>query len=213
MIAALPYGSQVRQALGREKKRKGLKCGCMEGKIKHWFWQRKLRRVLRRDNAHRNPVGLDRALTIGIYHVYRTAADYDSLCIFVRKLVNRGKRVKVFVFAEEKETLKLQADGFSLAVAGHKDFDRCWFPRRETDLAVDDFLDTEYDLLLDFSPEFHYADVAVMASCPARMKAGKYGEWNVKVNDLCLAPDGSESDYVRGFIKVLELYLPLFDIR
>ena len=196
---------------GPDIERKGLKFGCMEGRFRHWCWQRKLRGVLRRNTVRRDPVGFARAFTIGIYYRYRTESEYESLCAFAKRLSTMNKRVRLFVYAEEKETLNLKSSGFSLAVVGRKDFDRCWFPHREMDLAVDEFLDTEYDLLLDFSPDFHYVDVSVMASCRARMKVGKYGDWNVKVNDLCLLPDGSEDNYVRGFIKVLELYLPLFD--
>ena len=71
-------------------------------------------------------------------------------------------------------------------------------------------MDSYYVLLLDFSPEFHYTDVAVMASCVSRMKVGKFTPWNLKVNDLCLAPEQNEN-YVEGFIRALETYLPLFD--
>ncbi|MDE6493795.1 MAG: hypothetical protein K2L50_04355 [Bacteroidales bacterium] len=183
----------------------------MEGKFKHWCWQRRLRKVLRRNTVHRDPVGFGKAYTIGIYDTYRSEEEWNELRVFARQLAERNKKVKVFVFFQGKTMPELKADNFTLVVADRKEFDRLWFPQREINAAVEDFLDTEYDLLLDFSPEFHYVDVSVMATCVSRMNVGKYGEWNVKVNDVSLEPDGRAPTYARGFIKVLERYLPLFD--
>ena len=100
--------------------------------------------------------------------------------------------------------------GAGITFFGRKDLDWRFFPQREVNIGVTEFLDSDYDLLLDFSPEFHYTDVAVMASCVSRMKVGKFTPWNLKVNDLCLAPEQNEN-YVEGFIRALETYLPLFD--
>ena len=177
--------------------------------VKIWFWQRKVRSVWRHNKTSRKTSGLADAYRVGIYYAYRNDLELESLRAFASRLGQTGKRVKVLVLMPGKEVPESEK-GAGITFLGRKDLDWRFFPQREVNIGVTEFLDSDYDLLLDFSPEFHYTDVAVMASCVSRMKVGKFTPWNLKVNDLCLAPEPNEN-YVEGFIRALETYLPLFD--
>lgn len=176
------------------------------------FWQRKVHKLLRRDTSVRKTQGLSDARRIGVYYMYRNDAELEQLRGFAAHLAQTGKQVRVLVYFPGKNTLEIKCPYAKCAAFSDRDLDWRFFPRREVNVALEEFLDSEYDLLLDFSAEFHYTDVAVMATCMARMKVGKFTPWNLKVNDLCLAPD-ADKNYVSGFVKALETYLPLFDGR
>lgn len=178
--------------------------------LRIWFWQRKVRSVWRRNKTARKTSGLADAYRVGIYYAYRNDSELKSLRAFASRLGQTGKRVKVLVYMPGKEVPESEAKGKDLAFFCKKDLDWRFFPQREVNIGLTEFLDSDYDLLLDFSPEFHYTDVAVMATCVSHMKVGKFTPWNLKVNDLCLAPEQNEN-YVEGFIRALETYLPLFD--
>ncbi len=188
-----------------------MKCKFMgESKFKLWFWQRKVRSVLRHATAARKTSGLSDAYRIGIYHAFRNAQEMESLLGFAARLTQAGKRVKVLTYVPAKTMPRPEAQEGFVSFFCKRDVDWRFFPRREINPRLEDFLTGDYDLLLDFSAEFHYTDVAVMAMCDACMKVGKFTPWNLKVNDLCLAPEAGEN-HVEGFIKALETYMPLFD--
>ncbi|MCM1170414.1 MAG: hypothetical protein NC324_10820 [Bacteroides sp.] len=182
----------------------------MFGKFKVWFWQRRVRAVLRHNKTSRKTSGLSDAYRVGIYYAYRNEAEMESLRAFACRLAQMGKKVRVLVCMPGKEMPDIQWPGVALSFFGKRDLDWRFFPQREVSAGLEEFLDSDHDLLLDFSPEFHYTDVAVMAMCVSHMKVGKFTPWNLKVNDLCLAPEAGQ-DYVAAFIRTLETYLPLFD--
>lgn len=178
--------------------------------VKIRFWQQKVRRVLRHNKVSRKPSGLVDAYRVGIYYAYRNDSEMQSLRAFSSCLVQTGKRVKVLVYVPGKELPETETKNTMFSFFCRRDLDWKFFPQREVNAGLEDFLDSDYDLLLDFSRDFHYTDVAVMATCVSHMKVGKFTPWNLKVNDLCLAPQENEN-YVEGFIQALETYLPLFD--
>lgn len=182
----------------------------MFDKVRIWFWQRNVRSVLRHNKTSRKLSGLTDAYRVGIYYVYRNEEEMNSLRGFVTRLMQTGKRVKALVYMPGKEAPKPEAKDAGLAFFVKRDLDWKFFPQEELNPELDAFLDQDYDLLIDFSSDFHYTDVAIMAACVSHMKVGKFSPWNLKVNDLCLAPEPNEN-YVEGFIRVLETYLPLFD--
>lgn len=177
--------------------------------IRCWFWQRKVRSVLRRNKTSRKTLGLADAQRIGVYHAYRNKQEMESLRLFVASLVKAGKQVKVLVYVPPKMVFQSSTGNGSVSYFSKRDVDWMYFPYREANDGLEDFIASDYDLLLDFSKDFHYTDVAVMAMIVSHMKVGKFTPWNLKVNDLCLSPEATEN-YVASFIKTLEHYLPLF---
>ena len=174
-------------------------------KLRNRCWKKRLRRILKKKAGEREILPWDRVVKIGVYVDEARLPDKKALLAAVRQ-AGTGREWSLLVYSDNPVASK-EAYGNvwkELFFLDRKSLGFSRFPKQNRAGA---FFQTGYDLLIDLSPEFHYVDVAVMAMAQAKLKVGKYGDWNQKVNDLSLSlPEGKEP--LGQVLAALQAYLP-----
>ncbi len=118
----------------------------------------------------RKILSLNDARNIGILCEITDEDSYKSIFHIFSKLQENGRQVKLIGYINDKEVpfyclQQLAADYFC-----NKNLN--WFGNPNM-VQVQDFMDTEFDMLIDFNYEFHPATMAILAQSRAKFIIGR----------------------------------------
>ncbi len=149
-------------------------------------------------------VNLAHAKSIGILYPLFTLPDYNDVELFVTSLQKEHKDVKALGYLQHKELVnrflpKLSYDFFSQQELN-------WY-HKPINTKVNDFIHTEYDLLIDLTLEDNLPLKFIAGLSRARCKVGRYNEKNNRYYDLMIKVDGPQR--LPEFIEQIRHYLTI----
>lgn len=157
-------------------------------------------------NMHRTPrvISLEKARNIGVLYYLPDERSYRIVSGFVKQLQDDGKNVKALAYVEDKRLTgqflpKLSYD--FLYPSGLK-----WNYRPNASMARD-FIDTEFDILIDLNTGKYLPLTFLTALSKARFKAGLESEYNKNYLDMMISlkKDVSLEDGIREMKHYLSL--------
>lgn len=175
--------------------------------IKKYFWKSSLNKGLKKVNRKRQAINLNDARKIGIIYDASDEPRCKSILEFVQLLQGDQKKIKTLGFANFKIiphycNTSLSNDFFCI-----KDLNWCNIPKSKF---IDDFLKTEYDLIIDLSPRESLPLSYISIISNAKFKVGRYNE---DVNHLDLMIHNKNNKDLKEFIKHTIHYLTILNIK
>ncbi|MEI7895567.1 MAG: hypothetical protein WCJ26_00930 [bacterium] len=153
-------------------------------------------------------INLKDAKRIGILYTLDDVPDYDRVSQFVSQLQGDHKEVKALGFVKNKILVqrflpKLSYDFFSRR-------DLTWF-YKPIHKQVKDFIENEFDLLIDLSLHDNFALKYISGLSKALFRVGKFSEINAEYYDLMIdmKPTTTSEEYllqVQHYLTVIKPY-------
>ncbi len=181
-------------------------CTSMFGKIRQSIGEYYYRKEASRAQHPRKMVNLGDARSIGILYTLDDVPDYERVEKFVSELQHDRKEVKALGFVANKNLVtrflpKLSYDFFSRK-------DLTWY-RKPVHHLVKDFMDKEFDILINLSPKdffpFHYIAGLSNAWC----RVGCFSDRNVAFYDLMI--EMGQDIPVPEYIEQIRHYLTVIN--
>ena len=149
-------------------------------------------------------VTIDKAKYIGILYAVEGEKQYQIVCDFVKSLQDERKEIKAIGFIDNKAIPyfcypKLAYDYFT-----KKDLN--WF-MKPSNKFVNDFINIEYDLLIDLSTESCFPLQYIGGISKAKFKVGRYGINPLNFYDLMFQVDSKIK--LEDYIKHIRHYLSI----
>ncbi|NQV03365.1 MAG: hypothetical protein HQ542_12010 [Bacteroidia bacterium] len=164
--------------------------------------------LLKRESAkvsrNRSMINLSGAKSIGILYALFDIPDYNQVRAFVSELQKQHKEVKALGYLQHKEMVsrflpKLSYDFFSQQEVS-------WY-FKPGNIKVDDFIQREFDLLINLTMEDHLPLKFVAGLSRARCKVGRFSDESAKYYDLMIKIDTPQS--LQEFITQVRHYLTI----
>jgi hypothetical protein len=178
--------------------------GNLRIKIGQYYYKREQSRSDRQCQM----TNLKDAKRIGILYTLDDVPDYERVSEFVSQLQGDHKEVKALGFVKNKSLIqrflpKLSFDFFSTR-------DLTWF-YKPIHRQVKDFIDKEFDLLIDLSLHDNFPLKYISGLSNAMCRVGKFSEKNAEYYDLMidLKPTMTSEDYliqVQHYLTVIKTH-------
>jgi hypothetical protein len=174
--------------------------------IKKMFGNYFLRQEMAGLSRNRDMVSLADSKTIGIVFEATDKEEFELVKKYVLYLREQKKKVKAIGYFSGGETpaftfSKLEYDFFS-----KKDLN--WY-FKPNDKFVRNFIDEEYDILIDLNIHDHFAMTYVSATSRARFKVGQYKKENERIFDLMI--EGTEEKGLKYYLRQVDTYLQMLN--
>ncbi len=144
--------------------------------------------------------------TVGILFDATQPEDFELLKRYVLYLREHRKRVKVIGFFNTKHIpdmafSKLEYDFFSTKELN-------WFGKPSS-VIIQNFIDEEYDLLIDLNINDHFPLKYISALSKANFKVGKFSEMGVENYDMMIDSDNTKT--LKYFLRQVDLYVTMLN--
>ncbi len=166
-------------------------------------------------NNHKNKVirnrmisNLNDAKTIGIIYILENETTYNHITRFIKLLQDKHINVKAIGYFEGNIRPIYAIEKLSLDYYDKKDLN--WF-KKPNNSYVNDFLKTEFDILIDLSLEDIFQTKYISTLSRSKFKVGKGGEKNKEIFDLMI--DINTKTSLDEFITLLIHYLSILNIK
>ncbi|MFW5706930.1 MAG: DUF6913 domain-containing protein [Bacteroidota bacterium] len=153
---------------------------------REWFLKRAHKKVAR----NKKLLGYSQVKNLGILYDASEEHNYRHIVQLVKKLQDDQKKVKTMGFVNQK---KRPDYCFPQLVYDFCDAKSFAWNQKPTAQNVKDFIDAEYDLLIDLTPSDFHLVKYLCAISKARMKTGRYVEKYIDIYDLMLQVDDNNS--------------------
>ncbi len=148
----------------------------------------------------------DEAKNIGILFDAGSAADLELVKQYVIHLREKHKKVMALGYFE--------AYGVPALTSSKLEFD--FFSRKELSMTgkpkaifITNFIEEEYDLLIDLNIGDHFALKYICALSKARFKVGKFEEDDIPIHDMMIDSDHTKT--VKYFLKQIDTYISMLN--
>ncbi len=176
--------------------------------IKLSFANRALKQELKAVTTIRKPIkfNFDQIKSVGIVFDATNVDDYEIVKRYVVYLREHSKKVKGIGFFSTKEIpvltyFKLEYDFFSI-----KDLNWMGIPNS---VVAKNFMDEEYDLLIDLNVHDHFSLKYISALSKAAFKVGKYNENDIEIFDMMIDADNTKT--VKYFLGQIDTYITILN--
>lgn len=144
--------------------------------------------------------------TVGMLFDASNPEDYELVKRYVVYLREHAKKVKVLGYFSEKQIpaytySKLEYDFFS-----SKEIN--WFGKPTTHI-IDNFLEEEYDLLIDLNIHDHFPLKYISARSKAKFKVGKFKEGDESIYDMMIDADNTQT--LKYFLRQIDTYITMLN--
>jgi hypothetical protein len=144
--------------------------------------------------------------TVGIVFDATSTEDYEIVKRYVVYLREHLKKVKVIGFFSTKEIpaltySKLEYDFFSAKELN-------WLGKPGSTI-VSNFIEEEYDLLIDLNIHDHFPLKYIAALSKAAFKVGKFDEEGFDIHDLMIDADNTKT--VKYFLRQIDTYITMLN--
>jgi hypothetical protein len=141
--------------------------------LKSWLLKREIRKGVADMQRNRSFHNLESARTFGVVFDASKEADYNRVSGFVRHIQSHHKQVKALGLIQAKEKPHFILERIAFDFITLKDLS---FNLRPKNAFVKDFLEEEYDVLVDFNIKKHPVLIYLTALSHANFKIGLYDE-------------------------------------
>lgn len=178
------------------------------GKVKDFIGGILLRQELKSVPAVRKArkFKFEEAKTVGIIFDATNAEDFELVKRYVAHLRENNKKVKVIGY--------FKSNGVPALTYSKLDFD--FFSRKEISLTgkptpvfIRNFIEEEYDLLIDLNIHDHFALRYISALSKANFKVGKYEEDDIHTLDMMIDSDHTKT--VKYFLRQIDTYITMLN--
>lgn len=178
----------------------------MFGRIRSHIGHYYFRKELDRHRQHREMKNLADAKQIGIIYTLNDVPDYERVSAFVSQLQHDNKEVKALGFVRNKNLISRFLPKLSYDFFSRKDVN--WFCR-PIHKRVRDFIDKEFDLLIDLSTSDAFPLKYIAGLSNALCRVGKFSEENADYYDLMIdaGPAMTSDDFlgqVRHYLTIIQ---------
>jgi hypothetical protein len=144
--------------------------------------------------------------TVGILFDASNPEDYELVKRYVVYLREHAKKVKVLGYFSSKEIpaftySKLEYDFFSAKETN-------WFGKPTTHI-IDNFIEENYDLLIDLNIHDHFSLKYITALSKAKFKVGKYKEEDENIYDMMIDADNTQT--LKYFLRQVDTYISMMN--
>lgn len=154
-----------------------------------------------------NKFNFDKIRTVGILFGASDPEDFELVKRYVVYLREHNKKVKVIGFFSTKDIpsltySKLEYDFFSLKELN-------WMGKPSSHI-IDNFINEEYDLLIDLNIHDHFPLKYIAALSKAKFKVGKYIEdENENIYDMMIDSDNTQK--LKYFLRQIDTYITMLN--
>jgi len=170
--------------------------------IKNTFGNYFLRKEMASLSRERGFLSMNDAKTIGILFEATDKEEFELIKKYVLYLRELKKKVKVIGYFSGGETpaltySKLEYDFFSKK-------DLSWY-NKPKDTFVSNFIQEDYDILIDLNIHDHFALRYIAGISKARFKVGRHKEGDDHIYDLMI--EGTDGKGMKYFMRQVDTYL------
>ncbi|MEG2178490.1 MAG: hypothetical protein RRY15_06380 [Bacteroidales bacterium] len=176
-------------------------------KVRDFFWKRAVYQVLSNNKRRKKSISLSEAKSVGIYADYTDEKQFAQIQSLGTDLQKQGVSVKTLLYVDANIKPEHIMENTYLGMFTRRDLAFNRVPKIELLTFYKQFMQTDFDILLDLSLKSNYQDVYILASSQARFKVGKNeGPWSEKVNDLSFvyANGTSLTEYIKLIMQYIE---------
>jgi len=177
-------------------------------KIKTWFAGSFLKKELLGNprKVLQNKFNFHGVRTVGMLFDASNPEDYELVKRYVVYLREHAKKVKVMGYFSKKQIpaltySKLEYDFFSAKETN-------WFGKPTTHI-IDNFIEEEYDLLIDLNIHDHFSLKYITALSKAKFKVGKYKEEDESIYDMMIDADNTQT--LKYFLRQIDTYITMLN--
>jgi len=153
-------------------------------------------------------ITLERAATIGILYNLFTEDDFKVMSRFIKKLQEQGKKVKAIAYNGGKIVPPFYNETLTQDLILEKQLTRLSFPKVPF---VSEFIESQFDILFDFSMEHNFPVFYLGALSSAGFKIGLNEDNRVPYFDLVITPESNSSleKHIESTLLYLEQIKPV----
>jgi|SRR6218665_1080096 len=177
-------------------------------KIKQFLANNALKKELaarpRKVNPHK--FNFDRIKTVGMLFDASNPEDFELVKRYVVYLREQAKKVKVMGYFSARQIPSLTYSKLEYDFFSSKEIN--WFGKPTTHL-IDNFINEEYDLLIDLNIHDHFPLKYITALSQAKFKVGKYKEEDEKIYDMMIDADNTQT--LKYFLRQVDIYIGMLN--
>ncbi len=148
----------------------------------------------------------DAIKTVGILFDATNPEDFELVKRYVIYLREHRKKVKVIGFFSTKQIPELVYSKLEYDFFSPKELN--WIGRPAS-VIIQNFMDEEFDLLMDLNINDHFPLKYISALSKANFKVGKYNEKEVDVYDMMIDSDNTKT--LKYFLRQVDVYISMLN--
>lgn len=172
--------------------------------IANYFLTQELR-SFKRDQKP-NKFNFNDIKTVGILFDATSAEDFELVKRYIIYLREYRKRVKAIGFFSTKEIPAFTYSKLEYDFISAKELN---FYGKPTTMIAKNFIDEEYELLIDLNVNDHFPLRYISALSKAAFKVGKYNEKDTEIYDLMIDADNTKT--VKYFLRQVDTYITMIN--
>jgi hypothetical protein len=176
--------------------------------IKLSFANRVLKQELRSSARTRTPnkFSFEKVKTVGILFDATNVEDFDIVKRYVVYLREHLKKVKVIGFFSTKDIPSLTYSKLEYDFFSTKELN---WSGKPSSVIIQNFIDEEYDLLIDLNIRDHFPLRYISALSKAKFKVGKFDENDTEIYDMMIDADNTKT--VKYFLRQIDTYITMLN--
>lgn len=180
----------------------------MYKKITQWFAENSLKKeqALKPRAASPGRFNFYSARTVGILFDAASPEDYELVKRYVVYLREHAKKVKVIGYFSAKQIPALTYSKLEYDFFSSKEIN--WFGKPASHI-IDNFIDEEFDLLIDLNIHDHFPLKYISAMSKAKFKVGKYKEKDESIFDMMIDADNTQT--LKYFLRQVDIYIDMMN--
>jgi hypothetical protein len=171
-------------------------------KLNYWFLKQSLRKL----NRQKKFFSFRETSSIGVLYDASTEEQYKEITLLVKDLQKEQKKVKTLGYVNLKKMPDYSFPKLTFEFCSKRDFNWNLKPGSQH---IRDFINKDYDVLIDFSPSHFFQTKNLVAESPAHFKVGLYNERFVDLYDMMMQVD--ENTPQKETIKHTFFYLKMIN--
>lgn len=144
--------------------------------------------------------------TVGIIFDSTNPEDFELVKRYVTYLREHRKKVKVIGFYPAKRIPEMTYSKLEYDFFSSKEIN--WFGKPSS-IVVQNFINEEYDLLIDLNINDHFSLKYISALSGAAFKVGKYNEKDIEIYDMMIDSDNTKT--LKYFLRQVDIYLTMLN--
>jgi hypothetical protein len=159
-----------------------------------------------RRNQKPNTFKFGEIKTVGILFDAKNTEDFETVKRYLLYLREYKKRVKIIGYFNSKEIPALTYSKLEYDFFSNKELNKIGKP---TSPIIKNFIEEEYDLLLDLNVHDHFPLKYIAALSKAHFKVGKYNENDTEIYDMMIDADNTKT--VKYFLRQIDTYINMLN--
>lgn len=172
--------------------------------IANYFLKQELRSF--KSEQKPNKFNFHNIKTVGILFDATNAEDFELVKRYIIYLREYRKRVKAIGFFSTKEIPAFTYSKLEYDFISAKELN---FYGKPTSMIAKNFIDEEYELLIDLNVNDHFPLRYISALSKATFKVGKYNEKDTEIYDLMIDADNTKT--VKYFLRQVDTYITMIN--